>query len=80
MPTYAEYSKFCKENDSSSDESGPTPPKWTNGLSVSQQMYITQQYRHDNGMDDHETVNYIGGDNLAKYKKAYKKQKKSMGF
>ena len=52
---------------------------WAQGVNLVQQMYITQTYRRDNGMDSDEEVVEIPDDELKALKKKAKRAAKAMG-
>ena len=68
------------ETESSSDEESANQLQhsWTKGINQVQQMYITQTYKRDNGMDSDKEVVEIPDDELKALKKKAKRATKSM--
>jgi hypothetical protein len=67
------------DTDSSSDEEGSNQYSWAKGVPQVQQMYISQAYKRDNGMDSDEEVREIPDDDLKALKKKAKRASKSLG-
>ena len=71
----------AKQNDdamSISDKSDDDVPEWRKGLNENQAMYVAQAYRTDNDLAYDECINNIDPDEIKKYKKMYKKVKRSL--
>ena len=51
---------------------------WKKGVNLVQQMFITQQYRKDNGMNLVEEINNIEDDQLKRPPKEIQKGKKAL--
>ena len=67
------------DTDSSSDDESSSQQGWKSGVSQVQQMYISQTYKRDNGMDSDEEVMEIPDDELKALKKKAKRAAKAMG-
>ena len=67
------------DTDSSSDEEDSNQYSWAKGVPQVQQMYISQAYKRDNGMDSDEEVREIPDDELKALKKKAKRASKSLG-
>ena len=61
-----------------SDDSDDDVPEWRKGLNENQAMYVAQAYRTDNDLAYDEGINSIDPDEIKKYKKMYKKAKRSL--
>ena len=66
------------DTDSSSDEESSNQHSWAKGVNLVQQMYTTQAYKRDNGMDSDKEVVEIPDDELKALKKKAKRATKSM--
>ena len=53
-------------------------PEWRKGMNENQAMYVAQAYRTDNDLAYDECINNIDPDEIKKYKKMYKKAKRSL--
>ena len=70
--------KAHKSEDSDSDSYGDNTVEWTKGLSSVQQMYISQEYKQNNGYKSDNNVPHIEPDKLSALKKTFKKQEKQL--
>ena len=66
------------DTDSESDDESSNQHSWAKGVNLVQQMYISQTYKRDNGMDSDEEVVEIPDDELKALKKKAKRATKSM--
>ena len=66
------------DTESSSDDESASQHSWAKGVNLVQQMYISQAYKRDNGMDSDEEVMEIPDDELKALKKKAKRATKSM--
>ena len=53
-------------------------PEWRKGMHETQAMYIATAYRADNDMGYDEYIQHIDPDDVSKYKRQYKKAKRSL--
>ena len=67
------------DTDSSSDEEDSNQYSWAKGVPQVQQMYISQAYKRDNGMDSDEEVRELPDDELKALKKKAKRASKTLG-
>ena len=67
------------DTESSSDDESASQHSWAKGVNLVQQMYISQAYKRDNGMDSDEEVVEIPEDELKALKKKARRASKSMG-
>ena len=67
------------DTESSSDDESASQHSWAKGVNLVQQMYISQAYKRDNGMDSDEEVMEIPDDELKALKKKAKRASKSLG-
>ena len=71
--------KTCKSNTNSDSKSdGKDAVVWTKGLNSVQQMYITLEYKRNNGYGCEDDVTHIDPDELRSLKKKDKKGEKYM--
>ena len=66
------------DTESSSNDESASQHSWAKGVNLVQQMYISQAYKRDNGMDSDEEVMEIPDDELKALKKKAKRATKSM--
>ena len=74
----ASKSSTRTDTESSSDDESASQHSWAKGVNLVQQMYISQAYKRDNGMDSDEEVMEIPDDELKALKKKAKRATKSM--
>ena len=69
-----------KRNDDamSVSDSDDDVQEWRKGMNETQAMYIAQAYRTDNDLACDECINHIDPDEIKKYKRMYKKAKRSL--
>ena len=72
---FQSYSSTKKDSDFNSERTGATG--WKKGISTFHQMYITQQYCQDNGMDLDKEFKSIDSIQLKSLGKKAKRQKNS---
>ena len=70
---FQSHSSTKEDSDSDSENSG-----WKKGISTVHKMYITQQYRQDNGMDSDKEVKSMDSDQLKLLRKKAKKAEKQL--
>ena len=70
--------KSRKSSDSDSESDGYNTVEWTKGLTTVQQMYISQEYKRNNGYESDDDVNHIEPDVLSSLKKKCKMQQKKL--
>jgi hypothetical protein len=70
----------ARRNDdtTSVSDSDDEVPEWRKGMNETQAMYIATMYRADNDMAYDEYIQHIDPDEVGKYKKQYKKAKRSL--
>jgi hypothetical protein len=71
--------KYKNDDDmdtSSEYDSDSSKPDWANGLSAMEQMFIAQEYKHDNHLERSALITSMDPDQVYKYKKLYRKCKK----
>ena len=70
--------KAPKSKDSDSDFDWDYTVEWTRGLNYVRQMYISQEYKRNNGCKSDNNVTNIEPNELSALKKKCKKQEKNL--